>query len=159
MRWQELNGTIFRLSVLYIDLNMVRTGVVKHPSELPFCGYNEIQDPKRKNILINYQRLTELLGYENYDEVKTYHKRWVDDYLSNGNNIRDDKWTKSIAVGNRTFVERVKSLMVVLAIGRKNVGVGESYQLREPEIPHGAHFGTKKYDIGPKNTYFWDIIP
>ena len=25
----------------YIDLNMVRTGVVKHPSEWEFCGYHE----------------------------------------------------------------------------------------------------------------------
>ncbi len=49
--------------------------------------------------------------------------------------------------------------MGILAIGRKNVGVGESYQLREPEIPYGAHFGAKKYDIGPENTYFWDVIP
>ncbi len=26
----------------YIDLNMVRNGVVSHPSEWYFCGYNEI---------------------------------------------------------------------------------------------------------------------
>ena len=97
--------------LVYIDLNMVRAGVVRHPSEWPFCGYNEIQEPKRKNILINYNRLTEFLGLDSYDEVKAYHKRWVDDYLSNGKNVRDDKWIRSIAVGNRRFVERVKSLM------------------------------------------------
>ena len=31
--------------LVYIDLNMVRAGVVEHPSEWPFCGYNEIQEP------------------------------------------------------------------------------------------------------------------
>ncbi len=105
--------------LVYIDLNMVRAGVVDHPPEWLFCGYNEIQEPKRKNILIDYPRLAELLGFDSYDEVKYYHKKWVDDFLGNGKNVRDDKWTKSIAVGNRSFVERVKSLMGVLAIGEK----------------------------------------
>ena len=145
--------------LVYIDLNMVRTGVVEHPSKWPFCGYNEIQEPKRKNILIDYEKLRELLGFESYDSVISHHKNWVEDYLGNGKNARDDKWTKSIAVGNRSFVERVKSLMGALATGRKNVGVGESYQLREPTIPYGAHFGVQKCDMGPKNTHFWDIIP
>jgi len=53
----------------------------------------------------------------------------------------------------RGGIERVKSLMGVLAIGRKSIGVGESYQLREPEIPYGHHFGAKKGDIGLENTY------
>ena len=152
------NGEHVFKCLVYIDLNMVRAGVVHHPSGWPFCGYNEIQEPKRKNILINYKRLTELLGFDSYDEVKKYHKRWVDDYLGNGKNIRDDKWTMSIAVGSRSFVERVKSLMGVLAIGRKSIRAGESYQLREPASPYGAHLGAKKCDIGPEKTYFWADI-
>jgi len=144
--------------LVYIDLNMVRAGVVDHPSEWPFCGYNEIQEPKRKKILINYERLTRLLGLNSYDEVKKYHRRWVDDYLGDGKNLRDEKWTKSIAVGNRRFVERIKSVMGVLAIGRKSIEVGESYQLREPATAYGAHSGAKKGNIGSDNTYFWDVI-
>jgi putative transposase len=143
--------------LVYIDLNMVRAGVVGHPSEWPHCGYNEIQGPKRKNILIDYQRLTDLLGFSSYDEVKNYHKKWVDDFLSNGKNVRDDKWTNSIAVGTKSFVERAKSLMGVLAVGRKSVGAGESYQLREPGVLYRAHLGGKKSDIGSENTYFWNV--
>lgn len=41
----------------YIDLNMVRAGVVGHPSSWPFCGYNEIQKPRKKNVIIDYERL------------------------------------------------------------------------------------------------------
>ena len=108
---------------------------------------------------VNHERLRELLGFGSYDEVRIYHKRWVEDFLGNGNNIQDDKWTKSIAVGNRSFVDRVKSLMGIFAVGRKSIGTGDSYQLREPSIPYGAHLGAKKCDIGPENTYFWDVIP
>ena len=35
--------------------------------------------------------------------------------MGNGNNIRDDKWTKSIAVGSKEFVEHVKSALGALA--------------------------------------------
>jgi len=50
--------------IVYIDLNMVRAGIVDHPSQWPFCGYNEIQEPRRKNVLINYEKLRELAGAE-----------------------------------------------------------------------------------------------
>ena len=36
----------------------------------------------------------------------------------------------------------------------------ESYQLRGPCIPYGAHFGAKKGDIGPgtyHSLYFWNV--
>ena len=102
------------------------------------------KQPKRKKVLINYQKLTSLLDFDSYDDVIKYHKRWVDDFLGNGNNIRDDKWTTSIAVGNRSFVERVKSLMGALAIGRKSTESGESFHLREPLAPYKADFGAKK---------------
>ena len=74
--------------IVYIDLNMVRAGVIDHPSEWPFCGYNEIQEPKRKNILIDYQKLKGLLGFDSYDEVKRCHKRWVEDFLGNVRNLK-----------------------------------------------------------------------
>jgi putative transposase len=50
--------------IVYIDLNMVRAGIVDHPSQWPFCGYNEIQAPRRKNVLINYEKLRELAAAE-----------------------------------------------------------------------------------------------
>jgi hypothetical protein len=61
-------------------------------------------------------------------------------------------------VGNKSFVERVKSLMGALARGRKNIGVGESFQLREPAVPYGAHLGPEKCNLGLENTFFWDAI-
>ena len=39
--------------LVYIDLNMVRAGVVRHPSEWLFLGYNEIQAPRSRYGLIN----------------------------------------------------------------------------------------------------------
>jgi hypothetical protein len=61
-------------------------------------------------------------------------------------------------VGSNSFVDKIKSLMGAGAIGRKIIETGDSYQLREPAAPYIALLGTKKSDIGPENTYFWDDI-
>jgi len=42
---------------------MARAGVVTHPSEWPFCGYNEFQKPKERYALIDYNGLKETFGF------------------------------------------------------------------------------------------------
>jgi len=37
-----------RQCITYIDMNMVRAGVVEHATQWEFCGYNEIQSPKKE---------------------------------------------------------------------------------------------------------------
>jgi len=59
-------------------MNMVRAGVVKHPSAWAFCGYNEIQSPKERKGIIDFDRLMELLGFENYADLKDAHFKWID---------------------------------------------------------------------------------
>ena len=103
--------------------------------------------------------MKELVGVETYDQVKHYHKGWLEEYLGDGNNRREEKWTKSIAVGSRAFVESVKSLFGAIAMGRKVRESAEAYQLREPSAVYGGHLGVKNDDIGVDNTYFWDIKP
>ena len=41
--------------------------------------------------------------------------------------------------------------------GREIIEGGEGYQIREEPGLYKALFGAKKSDIGPKNTYSWDI--
>lgn len=142
--------------IVYIDMNMVRAGAVKHPSQWPFSGYNEIQAPKRKNVLINYERLRKLLGFDTYDKVKTAHRKWVDSCIENGGKFREEKWTSSIAVGSERFVADIKTMMGGMASGRQLMEAGEAYQLRETQRPYIDHFGAQKCEIDPINTYFWD---
>ena len=37
--------------MVYVDTNMVRAGAVSHPSMWLFSGYNENQEPRRKNVM------------------------------------------------------------------------------------------------------------
>ncbi|KPK19930.1 MAG: transposase [Nitrospira bacterium SG8_3] len=143
--------------IVYIDTNMVRAGVVSHPSMWSFSGYNEIQEPRRKNILIDYSRLQRLIGTGSYDQLRTSHRGWIEDYLGDGSKNRQDEWTDSIAVGNRSFIEKLKALLGFRAKGRKVKEGGEGYQLREDPGPYNALFEVEKEDIGPENTYLWNV--
>ena len=60
--------------LVYVDLNMVRAGVVSHPLQWPHGGYTEIQSPKRKNVIIAYDRLRELSGFTNYESFASAHR-------------------------------------------------------------------------------------
>jgi putative transposase len=71
------NGDHLAQCMVYIDTNMVRAGVMDHPSMWPFCGYNEIQEPRSKNVLVDYERLQGMLGACSYDQVRSSHQGWL----------------------------------------------------------------------------------
>lgn len=150
------DGDHFFRCCAYIDLNMVRAGVVDHPSQWPCSGYNEIQKPRKKNILIDYEKFMKLLGTDNYEQARQDHQGWAAGLLGNEHR-QDDKWTRSIAVGSKDFVEKFKSTLGILAKGRELIKTGAGYQLREPAKSYIHHLGAEKDDIGPENTYFWNI--
>ena len=60
--------------LLYMDLNMVRAGVVNHPSEWPFCGYNEIQQPRERYALVDYEGLRGLLNFREMPDLAAAYK-------------------------------------------------------------------------------------
>jgi putative transposase len=142
--------------MVYIDTNMVRAGMVSHPSQWLFSGYNEIQEPRRKNILIDYKRLQGLVGAGTYDQLRSSHRGWIDEYLGDGAKKRQEEWTRSIAVGSKSFIEDVKARLGFRAKGRDVIEGGEKYHLREEAAPYMVFFRPEKGDIGPENTYFWD---
>ena len=143
--------------MVYIDTNMVRAGVVNHPSMWPFCGYNEIQHPRKRNVLIDYDMLQGLFGNGSYEQLRSSHKGWVEEYLGNGEKARQDEWTNRIAVGSKSFIEIVKMRLGFRAIGRDIKAGDGAYQLRESAAFYEAHFNAEKSDIGTENTFFWDL--
>ena len=123
--------------ILYIDLNMVRAGVVSHPLEWGrFSGYNEIQNPKERYSLIDHAQLVTLLGKEGTDDLIDSHAAWVDDAVKQGNKPREVKWTESIAVGSKEFVEKIKEKLGALFLSRKVEGEEGRYELHDPQRPY-----------------------
>jgi hypothetical protein len=145
--------------MVYIDMNMVRAGVVTHPSEWPFSGYNEIQNPRERYALIDHENLMELLGIGRMEELKESYRGWVEESLGVQGRGRQPRWTESIAVGSEEFVEHTKAALGIKAIGREVIEViGEEgvYELREPETPYNVNFSGQNGHLRLQNTYFWD---
>ena len=141
----------------YIDLNMVRAGVVKHPSGWEFCGYNSIQDPPKRYQIIDRNRTAELLNLSNVEELAQRQKAWVETALEGDRNVRDSNWSESIAVGDHTFVMDAMDKLGANAMYREIVEEDGIAVLREPKIPYSASFDTKTGPLSPKNGYFWDL--
>jgi len=142
--------------LIYVDLNMVRSGVVHHPGQWSFSGYNEIQKPRRKCKLIAYDQLLRMLGFDTYDQLRDAHKGWVDEALKDGSIGREGWWSESIAVGSEEFIERTKEELGIRAKGRDVRETQGRFELREPTGLYKAHLGPENGDIGPENTYFWN---
>ncbi len=116
--------------ITYIDLNMVRSGVVKHPSEWIFSGYNEIQNPPERFRLIDQKALTELCCVEAAEHFRQNHKEWAEECLKRVNGSRDPYWSESIAVGTKEFVEETREKLGYKAQGRKTVKNDDAFALR-----------------------------
>jgi putative transposase len=141
--------------ILFNWVNMVRAGVVNHPLEWKFGGYNEIQKPRERYTLIDYKRLIELLHISTLDELRNSHKKWAEEILKAKNYVRESKWSQSIAVGSKSFVEVIKEKLGIRAKSRKVGRSGEFYHLREAQVPYNSDFTTENSDLRAINTYYW----
>jgi len=144
--------------LVYIDLNMVRAGVVTHPSEWMFSGYNEIQAPRERYALIDYQGLKDLLDFRSMDDLAKAYRGWVEESLREVSRFRDGKWTESLAVGSEEFATAMKEALGFRAKGRSVVGGNGSFELRESSVAYGSILGPENAAIRPQNEYFWEDI-
>ena len=64
--------------------------------------------------------------------------------------------SESIAVGAKSFVEKIKEKLGPQAIGRRAVEAADAYEFKEPEGTYTPHFGGKMGLLRPENTYFWN---
>jgi putative transposase len=117
-------------------------------------NYNEIQGPRRRKGIIDFDRLMVLLGFENYKDLKDAHYKWVDSAIQTDTSDRENKWTQSIAVGSRPFIEKMKAALGFRAKGRKIISANDSLELREALTPYG-----KANNLDSGNTFLWDQPP
>ena len=136
----------------YIDLNMVRAGAVKHPQEWIHSGYHEIQKPKERYGLIDFKSLMQRLPIEFKDELKQAHYKWIEEELKKSQLVRQSKWTQSIAVGEKSFVEQIKKRLGIRSKGRKSLEDEGDYQLRDRQTGYG-----ERGKFNSENSFYWDL--
>ena len=107
-------GAQFVRCLTYIDMNMVRAGVVAHPREWPYCGYGELfrphDRPRGKLVdLVDTGALMTLVGARDLGELAAMRTKWIDQALRKGRIEREAIWTESVAVGSPAFLQKIQA--------------------------------------------------
>lgn len=135
--------------VVYIDLNMVRAGVVEHPAQWPVGGFHEIQAAPARYRLVDRAALAEALDI-GPSKLAAVHAQWIEQAMRADARRRAPEWSEALAVGGRDFVERVVSDLGVRA-RKQRIDTCEGYSiLRDPQTPYSCVFDPEKMPIRPK---------
>jgi putative transposase len=129
--------------LVYIDLNMVRAGVVADPGEWPQGGYREIQALPQRYAIIDRRVLLELLSIPDLSELQRLRRQWIEEALRAQMHRREAFWTESLAVGSEAFVEKVRKQLGVRGRHREHIVTGNTHFLREPGANYGCFSGAK----------------
>lgn len=65
----------------YINLNMVRAGIVKDPGDWPESGYAETIKGRQRYQLLDHGKLADLLDLPTPEDVRLARQRWVAESL------------------------------------------------------------------------------
>ena len=128
----------------YIELNMVRCGVVSHPREWAWVGYEEITDHRQRYRVVDLERLCWRLRAESTNEVRKHLEASLAERIARDDAKREPCWTESLAVGSREFLERIQPWI----LSRQETEIVESVEgkvwaLQEAPIPYRAEMGPK----------------
>jgi REP element-mobilizing transposase RayT len=141
--------------IVYIDLNMVRAGVVEHPGQWLASGYREIQNPPERYAVIDLQQLIESCGFTEAKEFQRAHYQWIEEALA-GKLTRAAQWSEAIAVGGSAFVEQVQKELGVEAMYCSFERGEQTSVLREPSAPYDGYFAGENDALRSENTVLWD---
>ncbi len=119
--------------ITYIDLNMVRARAVRHPSQWDVCGYNEIQSPWGRKGVIAFEKLRYYLGARTNEELARLLNGQLD--LEIERTQRDPAWTESVAVGEETYLLKLKRALAARGINKYAVDNGTAWVLQDADRP------------------------
>jgi len=97
--------------IKYIDLNMVRAGVVAHPSEWKWCGYLELMGQKDRYRLLDLECVLELLGQPDFRSFRAEYQDRIQSAIAENGLKRQKCWTESIAVGSKDYLKKIVGLI------------------------------------------------
>ncbi len=142
----------------YIDMNMVRAGVVPAPGKWRWSGYHELQISPRRYTVIDIGKLLELSGIAHLERYQQVRKEWIEEALKSKKLQRISSWTNSLAIGSQNYVERVKSEMCLDGKSRSVSGISENgiHALKEPAKHYTTCFPLEKEHLSDENMFSWD---
>ena len=141
----------------YIDLNMVRAGVVRHPEHWVHGGYREIQSPPLRYRIIDLPTLVALCGAPSLSDLQRHLREWVEQGLQGMPSRKEEKWSTSIAIGSDRFIEGVKSSLAAKAQHKPDAMYQERNTIKEDLVTYSLHFHSKTGVLRGNNCQKWII--
>jgi putative transposase len=123
----------------YIDLNMVRAGVVRHPEEWRWCGYHEIVGQRQRYCLLDIEALLSLLALPGRDSLAELHRAAIEAAIEERRLSREAMWTESIAVGSESFVRRIAAETKRRRRLQPTLGIQGAWFVCEQTEPYGCN--------------------
>ena len=124
--------------IVYVDLNMVRCRVVKHPRKWAWSGYHEIAGNRKRYCLIDKEKLLLLTGSQSIEKLAKYIESEIERKIAAGELSREPCWTECIAVGSEEFVKEAEQ--AVEGRVKLKIGPDEKYEgmwfLKEQPSPY-----------------------
>jgi putative transposase len=103
----------------YVDMNMVRAGVVSHPADWDWCGYREVAGLRERYRILDFERLAEKLEAGDIEEVREAYCGLIERRVEGERFARESRWSEPVAVGSEGFVREVAG-----RLGRRRIEVG-----------------------------------
>jgi putative transposase len=138
-------GTYLWRCLCYIELNMVRAGVVSHPRQWEWVGDHEIMGQRNRNRLLDVQRLCWRLGTDDPGAVQRNLEASLAEAFAREQARREPCWTESLVVGSPSFVKRMQPLITSRQETEIAEGPGAVWILREAPARYGTNSGAKSW--------------
>ena len=136
------NGEHLSRCLFYIDLNMVRAGVVQHPGQWRCSGYHELSGLRQRYRVVNKQHLVRCLGAPcAAAEFDGWYRRTLAERLAGSYHARESLWTECVAVGDRDWISGLA--VRVAGVQREVVRCESPSELGEEQASYGLKVGRR----------------
>jgi putative transposase len=140
-------GKYFERCMTYIDLNMVRAGVVANPSSWLDCGFRELTMTRVRGPLIDRASLAHLSGIEKISDLKMIRSNAVENALSFESRARDERWSRSVAIGSEGFIANLERTFAA-RMGKVKLSLSS---VEEPHTPFGRKNDDQIFHLSDSN--------
>jgi len=124
----------------YIELKMVRAGVVNHPADWKWCSYGELMGLRQRYRSVDREHLGDVIGrHPDTEAFMDDYRHGIEQRIQADELARESIWTEPLAVGSRSFIEKISGDVRnrrQLEVAHTDHAPTETWMLRESRAPY-----------------------
>ena len=90
--------------LFYIDMNMVRAGAVKQPSEWKHTAFHEFVGKRKRYKIVNMDKLLQVLGIGSEEKFVDWYVKTLTGKVACNMCSREAYWSRSAAIGDEEWI-------------------------------------------------------